>query len=173
MQAMALTFDTLINEIDLSKKRGAEAMEYLDNAGRQRLGDALRGAIGDNAKLSFIASCFTVFAFGELKEEMRKFILIQISEPYPDKSVAKTKGYAAICEIGKERIRRAGAKIVTEIEEANRQLRLGKEPKPIPDIDFRVLMLDRILDDASKHNAVQAFGHVEEKTGREVELRTV
>ncbi|TGY62193.1 site-specific DNA-methyltransferase [Muricaecibacterium torontonense] len=37
----------------------------------------------------------------------------------------------------------------------------------------RVLMLDRILDDTTKLNAVQAFKRVEEKTGREVELRTV
>lgn len=37
----------------------------------------------------------------------------------------------------------------------------------------RVLMLDRILDDSLKLNAVQIFKRVEERTGREVELRTV
>jgi adenine-specific DNA-methyltransferase len=37
----------------------------------------------------------------------------------------------------------------------------------------RVLMLDRNLDDSTKLNAVQIFRRVEEKTGREVELRTV
>ena len=37
----------------------------------------------------------------------------------------------------------------------------------------RVLMLDRNLDDTTKLNAVQAFKRVEEKTGREVELRTM
>lgn len=47
-------------------------MEYLDNTGRQRLGDALREPIDDDAKLSIIASYFTVFAFGELKEELSK-----------------------------------------------------------------------------------------------------
>ncbi|MGN0080286.1 MAG: hypothetical protein ACI36T_07130, partial [Eggerthellaceae bacterium] len=47
-------------------------MEYLDNTGRQRLGDALKKAIDDDAKLSIIASYFTVFAFGELKEEFSK-----------------------------------------------------------------------------------------------------
>ena len=47
-------------------------MEYLDNTGRQRLGDALRDSIGDGAKLSIIASYFTVFAFGELKDELSK-----------------------------------------------------------------------------------------------------
>ena len=47
-------------------------MEYLDNTGRQRLGDALRDSIDDGAKLSIIASYFTVFAFGELKDELSK-----------------------------------------------------------------------------------------------------
>lgn len=47
-------------------------MEYLDNTGRQRLGDALKEAIDDDAKLSIVAAYFTVFAFGELKEELSK-----------------------------------------------------------------------------------------------------
>lgn len=47
-------------------------MEYLDNTGRQRLGDALKDAIGDGARLSIIASYFTVFAYGELKDELSK-----------------------------------------------------------------------------------------------------
>ena len=47
-------------------------MEYLDNTGRQRLGDALRNSIADGAKLSIISSYFTVYAYGELKEELSK-----------------------------------------------------------------------------------------------------
>lgn len=47
-------------------------MEYLDNTGSQRLGDALTAAIDDEAKLSIIASYFTVFAYGELKEALSK-----------------------------------------------------------------------------------------------------
>ena len=47
-------------------------MEYLNNTGEQRLGDALKEAIGEDAKLSIIASYFTVFAYGELKEELSK-----------------------------------------------------------------------------------------------------
>ena len=47
-------------------------MEYLNNTGIQRLGDALKEAIGEDAKLSIIASYFTVFAYGELKEELSK-----------------------------------------------------------------------------------------------------
>ena len=47
-------------------------MEYLDNTGRQRLGDALKDAIDADARLSIIASYFTVFAFGELKDELSR-----------------------------------------------------------------------------------------------------
>ena len=47
-------------------------MEFLDNTGRQRLGDALKAAIDDDAKLSIIASYFTVYAYGELREELSK-----------------------------------------------------------------------------------------------------
>jgi len=47
-------------------------MEYLDNTGRQRLGDALKEAIGDDARLSIIASYFTVFAYGEMRDAFEK-----------------------------------------------------------------------------------------------------
>ena len=43
-----------------------------------------------------------------------------------------------ISEIGKERIRRAGKKIKEEIEQGNTQLKLGEEPKKLPDIGFKV-----------------------------------
>ena len=43
-----------------------------------------------------------------------------------------------IVEIGKERIRRAGEKIKTEVENENTQLKLGEEPKQVPDIGFKV-----------------------------------
>ena len=47
-----------------------------------------------------------------------------------------------ITEIGKERIRRAGDKIKEEIEQENQQLKLGEEPKKLPDIGFKVFKLD-------------------------------
>lgn len=47
-----------------------------------------------------------------------------------------------ICAMGEERIRRAGAKITNEIDESNKQLELGAEPKPYPDLGFRVLRID-------------------------------
>lgn len=72
----------------------------------------------------------------------RKFIMVQLPEVCDEKSEAAKAGYRNICEIGKERIRRAGRKIVAEVEESNRQLKLGEEPKKIPDIGFRVLKID-------------------------------
>lgn len=72
----------------------------------------------------------------------RKFILIQLPELTPDGSVALKNGYRNLCQLGEERIRRAGDKIKTELEESNRQLKLGEEPKQLPDIGFRVFELD-------------------------------
>ena len=72
----------------------------------------------------------------------RRFILVQLPESLPDTSPAKAAGYKSLCEIGEERIRRAGKKIAEEIEESNRQLKIGEEPKQVPDIGFRVLRLD-------------------------------
>lgn len=202
-----------------------------------------------------------IFKINESDGGNRRFIAIQLPEQTGEKSAARAAGYETITSVGQERIRRAGAKTADEIDEANKQLRLGETPKPVPDIGFRVLkldesgierpkpgellldvvkpdrsdediifemmlrwgleltlpiekvnaagypcysvaygelvccladglnmqaldaiadmeprrvlMLDRILDDTTKLNAVQAFKRVEEKTGREVELRTV
>ncbi|MDO4899182.1 site-specific DNA-methyltransferase [Actinomyces sp.] len=65
----------------------------------------------------------------------RRFILVQIPEE-------TTGEYASLCEIGEERIRRAGAMVVREIDGANRQLDLGELSKPVPDVGFRVLRID-------------------------------
>ncbi|MCL1793284.1 MAG: site-specific DNA-methyltransferase [Oscillospiraceae bacterium] len=62
----------------------------------------------------------------------RKFIMVQIPEVCDENSEAAKAGYANICEIGKERIRRAGRKIVEENGLAAQGL----------DIGFRVLKLD-------------------------------
>lgn len=62
----------------------------------------------------------------------RKFIMVQLPEVTDEKSEARKAGYETICEIGKERIRRAGKKVK---EDAGRQ---GQDF----DIGFRVLKLD-------------------------------
>lgn len=65
----------------------------------------------------------------------RKFILAQIDEPL-------SGDFTDLCEVGEERIRRAGNRIAGEAEAKNQQLELGEEPKPVPDIGFRVLRID-------------------------------
>ena len=71
-----------------------------------------------------------------------KFILVQLPEETDEKREAYKDGYKTICEIGEERIRRAGAKIVAEVEEGNAQLKIGEEPKELPDVGFRVFKVD-------------------------------
>ena len=62
----------------------------------------------------------------------RKFIMVQLPEPCDEASEAYKAGYKNICEIGKERIRRAGDKIKSESPMTTQDL----------DIGFRVLKLD-------------------------------
>mgnify|MGYP002246720062 FL=1 len=94
----------------------------------------------------FSGSATTAHAVMQLNAEdsgNRKFIMVQLPEVCDEKSEAAKAGYKNICEIGKERIRRAGAKIAREVEEANAQLKLGEEPgKKVPDVGFRVLKID-------------------------------
>lgn len=93
----------------------------------------------------FSGSATTAHAVMQLNAEdggNRKFIMVQLPEVCDEKSEAAKAGYQNICEIGKERIRRAGAKIAAEVEESNAQLKLGEEPKRVPDIGFRVLKID-------------------------------
>ena len=63
-----------------------------------------------------------------------------------------------ICEIGKERIHRAGEGIKKEIETSNVQLKIGEEPKLIPDIGFKVF---RTADTNIKWNLYDALGQID------------
>ena len=83
----------------------------------------------------FSGSATTAHAVMKLNAEdggHRKFVMVQLPEVTDEKSEARKAGYANICEIGKERIRRAGKKVK---EEAGLQ---GQDL----DIGFRVLKLD-------------------------------
>lgn len=72
----------------------------------------------------------------------RKGILVQFPEGCSETSEALKAGCMTLCDIGEERIRRAGNKIKTEIEKENAQPKLGEEPRSLPDIGFRVFTLD-------------------------------
>ena len=85
----------------------------------------------------FSGSATTAHAVMQLNAEdggNRKFIMVQLPEKTDPKSEAYKAGYKNICEIGKERIRRAGKKIKEE----------NKDKEGIEKLDtgFRVLKLD-------------------------------
>ena len=85
----------------------------------------------------FSGSATTAHAVMQLNADdggKRKFIMVQIPEPCLDNSEAAKAGYKNICEIGKERIRRAGKKIKED----------NKDKPGIENLDigFRVLKLD-------------------------------
>lgn len=94
------------------------------------------GSSSDSIVLDFFSgSATTAHAVMQLNAEdggHRKFIMVQLPEATDEKSEAYKAGYKNICEIGKERIRRAGKKI--------------KEDSPLTtqrlDIGFRVLKCD-------------------------------
>ena len=93
----------------------------------------------------FSGSATTAHAVMQLNAEdggNRKFIMVQLPEPCAEGTEAAKAGYKNICEIGKERIRRAGEKIKTEVEDQNAQLKIGEEPKKVPDIGFKDFKLD-------------------------------
>lgn len=83
----------------------------------------------------FSGSATTAHAVMQLNAEdggNRKFIMVQLPEKTDEKSEAYKAGYQNICEIGKERIRRAGAKIKEENPMTTTDL----------DVGFRVLKCD-------------------------------
>lgn len=87
----------------------------------------------------FSGSATTAHAVMQLNAEdggNRQFIMVQLPEVCDEKSEAYKAGYKNICEIGKERIRRAGKKI---LEENNR---MTLEDKEQLDIGFKVFKLD-------------------------------
>lgn len=81
----------------------------------------------------FSGSATTAHAVMQLNAEdggNRKFIMVQLPEKTDEKSEAYKAGYPNICEIGKERIRRAGKKIQEE------------NPDKKIDVGFRVFKID-------------------------------
>ena len=91
----------------------------------------------------FSGSATTAHAVMQLNAEdggHRKFIMVQLPEKCDESSEAYKAGYKNICEIGKERIRRAGEKILKE-QLANNNSTLNS-PNSKLDIGFRVLKLD-------------------------------
>ena len=101
----------------------------------------ISNAKSDDIILDFFSgSATTAHAVMQLNAEdggNRKFIMVQLPEVCDEKSEAYKAGYKNICEIGKERIRRAGKKILEE----NTQISLENDKKSL-DTGFRVFKLD-------------------------------
>lgn len=95
-----------------------------------------QGAADGGIVLDFFSgSATTAHAVMQLNAEdggHRKFIMVQLPEKCDEASEAYKAGYKTICEIGKERIRRAGDKIKSESPMTTQEL----------DVGFRVLKLD-------------------------------
>ena len=103
----------------------------------------------------FSGSATTAHAVMQLNKEdggNRKFICVQLPEVCEENTEAYKAGYKTICEIGKERIRRAGKKLNAEFGNRNSELDLQMQlndnnsafrtPHSELDIGFRVLKLD-------------------------------
>ena len=136
----------LISDEECGVKRNTDAKEELRKMGIPfdyskpvSLLQYLTKSITYNCKEALVLDFFsgsatTAHAVMQLNAEdggNRKFIMVQLPEETPEDSEAFKAGHKNICEIGKERIRRAGKKIKEEHPEA----------KDL-DIGFRVLKLD-------------------------------
>ncbi|MDR0911855.1 MAG: site-specific DNA-methyltransferase [Methanobrevibacter sp.] len=107
---------------------------YFDNAKPTTLFENFMNVHNDSLILDFFSGSSTIahsiMKFNAKDNGNRKFILVQIAEEANEKSEAFKAGYENICEIGKERIRRAGDKIKSKSN--NNDL----------DIGFKVFKLD-------------------------------
>lgn len=125
-QSTTVYLKKLIPEVKFDNPKPINLMKYLVNV-----------SVGkDDFVLDFFSgSGTTAHAIMQLNAEdggHRKFIMVQLPEKCDEKSEAYKAGYKTICEIGKERIRRAGAKIKEEAGLAAQNLDTG----------FRVLKCD-------------------------------
>lgn len=136
-------------------------LDFSTNEGTNELSSLIKGNVFNNPKnlemikylislvqdsnayvLDFFSgSSTTAHAVMQLNAEdggHRKFIMVQLSEKCDEKSEAYKAGYKTICEIGKERIRRAGKKIREENADNSSLL----TPNSKLDTGFRVLKCD-------------------------------
>jgi len=114
-------------------------------------------ASGDIILDFFSGSATTAHAVMQLNAEdggNRRFVMVQLPEVTDEKSEAYKAGYKNICEIGKERIRRAGKRLVnTEIDKTE----LSKN------IEFRTDVIDNLEKDVE--NKLTKEGGIYETIG--------
>lgn len=104
----------------------------------------------DSIVLDFFSGSSTtahsVMDINATEKTSRKFIMVQYNEQLSEESDAYKAGYSNICEIGKERIRRAGDKIKSEHPDADL------------DIGFKVF---RVADTNIKWNSLMDMGQLD------------
>lgn len=139
-----ITYTSLWDFVPLNTQGSKEMTELLGNIAifdNPKPADLIKELVklgGDNNAIIldfFSGSATTAHAVMQQNAEdggKRKFIMVQLPEETDEKSEAYKAGYKNICEIGKERIRRAGAKIKEEAGLTAQNL----------DVGFRVLKCD-------------------------------
>ena len=143
LQTTLETFDSLkftdnkfMNQVATKELKDLELVEYFPYPkGCNFLKEIIiHGSDKNSLILDFFSgSATTAHAVMQLNAEdggNRKYIMVQWPEKTPENSEARKAGYSTICEIGKERIRRAGEKIKKDYPNAN------------IDTGFRVFKLD-------------------------------
>lgn len=129
--------DTSVDKRNLEQLFGAEVFEYPKPV--ELLKSLIELSTNKESIIIdfFSGSASTAHAVMQMNSEdngHRKYIMVQLPAETDEKSEAYKAGYKNICEIGKERIRRVGRKIVEENKD--------KEEIENLDIGFRVLKLD-------------------------------
>ncbi|STO54234.1 type III restriction-modification system methyltransferase (adenine-specific)/adenine specific DNA methylase Mod [Canicola haemoglobinophilus] len=141
LDSLGFADNKYMNQVATKELKEMELVEYFSYPkGIQFIYDILNSCTNDNDLILdfFSGSATTAHAVMKLNAEdggNRKFIMVQIPEKTDEKSEAHKAGYKTIAEISKERIRRAGQKIVQELEK-------NQKDTALLDVGFRVLKID-------------------------------
>lgn len=114
-------------DIPFSFAKPSSLMKYLAEICRVDTGDVVLDFFSGSA-----STADAVMQLNSEKGIKASFIMVQLNEECNEKSDAFKEGYSTICEIGKERIRRAGKKIKEDSPLTTQEL----------DVGFRVLKCD-------------------------------
>ena len=152
-----INYNNLANEAGLTFPNGQKPVQLLS-----RLIDMID--CKDGIVLDFFSgSSTTAHATMQLNAEdfgKRKFIMIQLPEKCDEKSELFAQGYKTICDVGRERIRKAGEKIISSKPMFTQKL----------DIGFRVLKLDSsnmkdvyyAADEITQHSVLGMLSNIKE-----------
>lgn len=146
------TINNQVGTQEVKKILGGEVMSFPKSRNYIQM-ICQMGCGSDDIVLDFFSgSATTAHAVMQLNAEdggHRKFIMVQLPEKCDEKSIAYKSGFSNICEIGKERIRKAGTGIKSDSPLTTQDL----------DIGFRVFK----LDDTNMKDVYYAAGEIEQQ----------